>query len=95
MNRPPSIILREVKQAIREPWAWPGGYPKFLIMSDGEALSIKAARQCWREIVWATLHRERSGWQAIGVDINWEAVLMCAHTGELIECAYPSETVEC
>lgn len=84
-----SDILKEVKQAIREPYAWPGGYPKYIVMADGEALSITAARENWREIRRATLQSDRDGWQAAGVDINWEDVdLTCAHTGEFIESAY-------
>ena len=37
-------ILRRVKQAIRQPYAWPGGYPLYVIMADGAALSIEAVR---------------------------------------------------
>jgi hypothetical protein len=85
-------VLADVKQAIRQPYAWPGGYPLFVVMSDGEALSIAAAKEQWREIVRATLQRDRSGWQAAGVDINWEdAKLYCAHTGQRIESAYAED----
>lgn len=84
-----SDILKEVKRAIREPYAWPGGYPKYILMTDGEALSIAAARENWHEICRATLQPYQDGWQAAGVDINWENVnLTCAHTGEFIESAY-------
>lgn len=82
-------VLRDVKQAIREPYAWPGGYPKYIIMSDGGALSVDAARQEFRSICWSTLNDARDGWQAAAVDINWEdPELYCDHTGKRIESAY-------
>ena len=31
------------------------------------------------------------GWQAYGVEINWESELSCAHCGEIIESAYGEE----
>lgn len=85
--------LRDVKRAIRDGgYAWPGGYPLYVVMDDGEALSVAAARENWRKIVHETLHGLRGGWRAVGVDINWEdAELYCAHTGERIESAYGDE----
>lgn len=85
----PADILLEIKSAIREPYAWPGGYPRYILMDDGEALSIEAARDNWRSICHSTITQSRDGWQAQGAVINWEdAELTCAHTGELIESAY-------
>lgn len=85
-------ILRQVKQAIREPYAWPGGYPLYIVMADGEALSCEAARTEWRQIVYATLHGLRDGWRAVGACINWEdGAMYCAHTGERIPSAYAEE----
>ena len=87
--RPASKILASVKQAIRSPYTWPGGYPLYVVMSDGEALSIAAAKAEWRSIVRATLQRSANCWAAAGVDINWEdGELYCAHTNERIESAY-------
>lgn len=90
-----SEALREVKQAIREPYAWPGGYPKYILMSDGGALSINAVRDNWREICRATLAGYRDGWKAECVDINWEDPdLYCDHTGNRIESAYAEPETE-
>lgn len=89
MRPSPANILRDVKRAIRDKYAWPGGYPLYVVMDDGEALSVEAARENWREIVRETLQGLSGGWRALGVDINWEdAELCCAHTGERIESAY-------
>lgn len=88
----PAEILREVKAAIRQPYAWPGGYPLYVIMTDGEALSIKAAREEWELICHSTIGGFCDGWSAAGVGINWEDnELVCAHTGEKIESAYGEE----
>jgi hypothetical protein len=87
-----SQVLRQVKEVIRSPYAWPGGYPLYVIMADGEALSVKAAKENWREIVCATLWHDYSGWRAEGVDVNWEDPdLFCCHSGERIESAYAED----
>ena len=90
MNRQDRIaILRQVKQAIRQPYAWPGGYPLYVRMADGEALSIEAARSEFKLVAYATLFAQRDGWQAAAVDINYEDTeLYCAHTNKQIESAY-------
>jgi hypothetical protein len=60
-------------------------------MSDGESLSIAAAREHWRSIVHSTINGYGDGWAANAVDINWESELYCAHSGEKIESAYGEE----
>lgn len=71
------------------PWAWPGGYPVYFVMSDGEALSFKAARENRRLILEAIRDQDSSGWRVIGADINWEDTsLYCADSGERIPSAY-------
>lgn len=79
-----------IKSAIRNGYAWPGGYPLFLIMSDGEALSIDAARDNFKQICAAYLSdNRRSPWYAIAAEINWEdEQLYCAHTNAKIQSAY-------
>lgn len=95
MSDDPVSVLKEVKNAIRRPYAWPGGYPKYIVMGDGEALSVKAAHKYFREICRATFGVYRSdSWRAAGVDINWENPdLYCAHTNERIPSAYSEDDV--
>jgi len=82
-------VLRKVKEAIRNGYAWPGGYPLYIVMEDGEALSIEAAKAEFKLVAHATLFAQRDGWQAAGVDINYEDTeLYCAHTNKQIESAY-------
>ncbi len=89
----PAAILADVKYAIRNKYAWPGGYPLYVLMADGEALSVEAARQEWRQIARDTIRKDyRSEWCAYAADINWEdASMYCAHTGKRIESAYAEE----
>lgn len=88
------MILAEIKAQLRNgPYAWPGGYPKYFITSNGAALSFKAVREEWREIVSAHLRNDTcGGWHIYGCDINWEdAALYCNHTNERIPSAYADD----
>ena len=82
--------LQQTKQAIRNKYAWPGGYPLFILTSDGAALCTKCARQEWRQICESTIGKHRlSGWSVEGADVNWEDTdLYCDHCNEQIESAY-------
>lgn len=81
--------MQDVKEFIRAPFAFPGGYPKVLIMADGETLCATCAKSEYRLISDSTRHASRDGWQAFGVDLHMEgAPLTCAHCGAEIESAY-------
>jgi hypothetical protein len=89
-----SPILEQVKNAIRNPYAWPGGYPVYVIMSDGEMLCPKCARAEYKQIVRDTKTTDRGCWTAAGADVYWEgADQHCAHCNEPLPSAYgdPSE----
>jgi hypothetical protein len=81
--------LKDVKQAIRQPYAWPGGYPLHIVMGDGGCLCCDCAKQKFRQIARSTIQGQRDGWNVAGVMINWEDVdLSCDHCGRTIESAY-------
>lgn len=84
------IKLTQVKTALRNKYAWPGGYPLFLVMDDGAAVSIDAARAQWRDIVAAHLAGDvRTGYTVANIAINWDdADLYCEISGARIESAY-------
>jgi hypothetical protein len=71
-------------------YAFPGGYPRYFITADGEALSFEAAKQAKHLVASAIEANDHAGgWMVIGCDINWEdATLTCAHTNKRIESAY-------
>jgi hypothetical protein len=80
---------------INGPYAWPGGYPCYFVMQDGEALSFKAARENIGQLLESVTvgkgirNSEWDQWRPIALEINWEDNnLVCAYTGERIEFAY-------
>ncbi len=81
--------IQQVKRAIREPYAWPGGYPVYTVMSDGELLCANCARANFRSIVASTKNHEHDGWQAVGAEVYWEGESQsCGHCGNMLESAY-------
>lgn len=82
--------ISDFRKAMREgKYAWPGGYPLYFVMSDGDALSFEAAKAERRNILEAIHNRDGSGWRIVAVDVNWEdGELTCSHTGKRIESAY-------
>ena len=70
------------------PYAWPGGYPVYFLCNDGEVLSFEAAKENARLICEAIKDEDNSGWRVVGIEINYEESLLCAHTGKPIEAAY-------
>jgi len=82
-------VLVQVREFIRQPYAWPGGYPKYLVMADGGCLCKACAKSEYKQISQDTRQRELwSGWVASGVDINYENPdLYCDHCSQQIESA--------
>lgn len=71
------------------PYAWPGGYPRYFVTHDGEALSFDAAKANRRLVLEAIRDLDNSGWRIVGADINWEdGALYCADSGKRIPSAY-------
>ena len=66
-----------------------GGYPKYFITCDGEALSYDSAKKNQKLIVEAIKDQIQDGWLVIACDINWEDTeLYCVDTNKKIESAY-------
>ena len=82
--------LSQVKATIRNgPFAWPSGYPLFLLTHDGAALCFKCAEKEFRQIAWDFLRKASTGWQIVGCEINYEEPdLACAHCSKSIDPAY-------
>ena len=78
-----------VKELIRQPYAWPGGYPLYAITSDGGVLCHKCCKSEFRSIV-DSIHTDSSdGWKVEAVTVNWEDTdLFCDHCADPIESAY-------
>lgn len=81
--------IEKFKADLSEPYAWPGGYPRYFITSDGAALSYKSAADNQDQIIDAIENKSNDGWRIVGCDINWEDLeLYCEHSSERIESAY-------
>ena len=80
----------ELKAQLRAgEYAWPGGYPRYFIAEDGEALSFRTVRENYREVYRSTRDADSGGWAVVAVDINWEDQHLCdAHSGAAIPSAY-------
>lgn len=89
MKTKPDSIVEKVKSFIRQPYAWPGGYPLFGIFGDGEALCKDCAKTEYKVILSDTLQGFGASFQVVAVDVNWEDNdLYCAHCNSKIESAY-------
>ena len=73
-------------------FAWPGGYPLFLVTTDGAALCPDCVKSEIRNIVDACRRADNNGWRVLAGDINWEDPnLYCDHCNNRIESAYTEE----
>ena len=68
------------------PYAWPGGYPRFAIMDDGEAMCHKCVASN-KEFIGDA--EDGDEWHLHAVSVNWEdGSLYCCHCNARIESAY-------
>jgi hypothetical protein len=83
------IDLINSKDGTFPAWAWPGGYPLFYLMCDGEALCPCCVNKEIWQVLEATFSDARYGWTLVGVAVNWEDVsLYCSQCGSRITSAY-------
>ena len=87
--------LTFLKSAIRQGFAWPGGYPLSAITCDGAAICMDCCRKNWRNVCYETMIRkwEGCGWSVAAVDVLWEGGNYCDHCNVNLD-AYPSEEME-
>jgi hypothetical protein len=95
--------ISDFRKAVRHgPYAWPGGYPVYFLMADGEAISFNAAKKDRRACLEALRANQENqfpdkDWLPVAMEINWtDGHLYCAASGERIESAYaePEEESE-
>lgn len=84
-----NVTMANVREFIRAPYAQ-GGYPKVLVMSDGEFMCVECAKDNYRLVSEATRNGERyTGWAAAGIDVYWEGpIAFCCNCGKDIVSAY-------
>jgi hypothetical protein len=69
--------IKQLKNAIRHRYAFPGGYELSAITQDGAALCMECCKENFRNIVDSTKKQIGDGWQVAGIDILWEGIHNC------------------
>jgi hypothetical protein len=70
-------------------YAWPGGYPMFLLTSDGGCLHFDCVKKNLRSVLDSVRNQLRDGWRVEATEINYEDVdLYCDDCCNRIESAY-------
>jgi hypothetical protein len=81
-------IKSSIKSAL-DGYAWPGGYPVYLIMADNGVLCPDCVKKNIRLIIKANLTGYCKDWQPVTAQINYEdADLYCDNCCKRIESAY-------
>lgn len=67
-------------------YVWPGGYPRFAQMADGDCLCITCVRDLSNPVHFLG---QNDSWKVASFETNWENdFLICAHCGKAIPSAY-------
>ena len=81
--------IRDAKEYVRQPYSWPGAYPKALITADGGCLCPDCVKKEWRLVCAESFENTNCGFRISGVGVNWENPdLHCDHCGKRMESAY-------
>lgn len=81
--------IAQVKDMIRAPYAFPGGYRKVLITADGACLCSDCVKKEFKLIAQESFDNSNCGFRAFGVDVNWEnSELYCDHCGNRLPPEY-------
>ena len=83
----------ELAKAYKQgPYAFPGGYPVAGVFSDGEYCCWDCFKSEYGLIAEAVKDQDRSGWNMVAVDINYEDNAdYCGHCSKHIESAYGTD----
>lgn len=83
--------ISELKKAVREKYAWPGGYPLSVVFRKCGTYCMECVKKEWRLISDQTIHPARDcGWGVAWVGIQWEGRNYCEKCNVCVD-AYPSD----
>jgi hypothetical protein len=79
--------MQTIKQAIRNPYAWPGGHALFFLTVHGESMCMECARLNFKQIVASNKLGFKDGWTITGLDsaANYDEPPICDDCCKLIE----------
>ena len=63
---------KELREAIRNPYVWPGGYPAYIILSDGALICHECARENYKSLSNSLRHHLGDGWRPVAHEVYWE-----------------------
>lgn len=71
-------------------YAWPGGYPLYMILQDGCAMCVDCARKEYKQVARARRYwNNDDSFGIVACDVNYENNdLYCDHCNKQIESAY-------
>lgn len=75
-----------IRAAIRQKYAWPGGYELLAFTSDGGCLCMSCCRGNYRRVAWSRRYNCHDGWLVQGIDAayNYDGPLVCDHCGRVL-----------
>ena len=80
---------QELRQALRNPYAWPGGYPTYIMLSDGEVICHDCGKSEYRQLSYSLRNQLRDGWRPVAHFINYEdSEAYCCHCNKHLESAH-------
>lgn len=80
--------INRIKNAIRNKYAWPGGYAIFGICNDGGILCADCMGENFRQILWSVKDNISDGWRVDGLTHAGEMDFdgdCCAHCNRELE----------
>ena len=82
-----------LKAAIRQHYAYPGGYELFGICSDGAVLCCDCMRSEYYLIAYSRKHKINDGWRVVAIDCaaNYDSLIQCEHCYKVIVDDWQSE----
>ncbi len=84
--------IKQLKDFIHSPYAWPGGFPLYAVTTDGAALCAVCCKQELGNIVTSISQHLHDGWSIEVITVNWEDHdLYCDHCSKPIESAYGND----
>lgn len=81
MQHPQRDNINRLKEVIRTPFAFPGGYEKALLTTDGGVICHKCAKSEYSNILHSTRGEYSDGWQvsAIFLADECDGSVICDH----------------
>ena len=77
------LTTKELKQAIRHPYAWPGGYELVAVTDDGAILCMNCCRENWKLICASMRSKDNwsDGWRVVALTMEAVGAEDCREDG--------------